>query len=69
MRDDRPAPAELPLPRVKLPAFEPPTPEEIARRRALFAKVMALRDEIGPIGVLADELVREGRPGIDDSRG
>ena len=45
------------LPRIALPPHEPVTPEEIERRRALFAKSIALREEIGPIGVLADELV------------
>ena len=50
------APAKIPL-----PPFKRASPEEIARRRKIFAEVMRLREEIGPIGIPADELVREGR--------
>jgi hypothetical protein len=52
-------------PRVTLPPWTPPTPEEIARRRALFAKVMTLREEIGPIGITTDELVHQARAEAD----
>lgn len=43
----------------------PVSEEEIARRRALFAKVMALRERIGPIGVRTDELVHMARAEAD----
>jgi len=65
MRHDRPTSAEMTTPRIELPAFRPITPEEIRRRRVLFAKVMALREEIGLIGVPADELLREARVDAD----
>jgi hypothetical protein len=45
--------------------IEPPTPEEIERRRVLFARVMALRDEIGPIGISTSELIRQVREEAD----
>ena len=50
---------------IELLPFRPITPEEIARRRRLFAKVMARRDEIGVIGAPADELPREARVDAD----
>jgi len=65
MRDDLSSTPEMTLPRIELPPFKPITPEEIERRRRLFAKVMALRDEIGVIGVPADELLREARIDAD----
>ena len=65
MRHDRAATAETTLHRIELPRFTPITPEEIERRRRLFAKVMTLRDEIGVIGVPADELLRESRVDAD----
>lgn len=40
---------------------EPPSSEEIARRRELFDQVMRLRQKIGPIGITAGELVRQAR--------
>jgi hypothetical protein len=49
------------LPRITIPPSTPPTPEEIERRRALVAKVWALREEIGPIGISTAELVRQAR--------
>jgi len=61
MEGEEPPAANPPLPRLVLPLLEPPSPEEIARRRALFDRVMALREEIGPIGVRTDELVRQAR--------
>lgn len=67
MGDDVPAPAGATLARIVLPPDEPITQEEIERRRALFAKVMALRDEIGPIGLRADDLVHLARGDADAS--
>lgn len=49
------------LHKVKLPAVEEVTTEEVLRRRTLFSKVMRLREEIGPIGVPADELIHQVR--------
>jgi hypothetical protein len=50
-----------PMSTIALGADEPVTTEEIERRRALFARTIALREEIGPIGLSADELVRRAR--------
>ncbi|MEA2594817.1 MAG: hypothetical protein QOF01_1286 [Thermomicrobiales bacterium] len=55
----------LTLPRIEMQPIEPPTPEEIERRRVLFARVMALRDEIGPIGISTSELIRQVREEAD----
>ena len=63
MRDDSPASAEATLPKIKLPEFAPVTPEEIERRRALFAQIVALREKIGPIGVPVEDLIHELRGG------
>ena len=51
--------------RVALPPLAPATPEEIACRRALFARVMARRSAIGPIGIRTDELVHQSRVEAD----
>jgi hypothetical protein len=51
---------------IEIPPSVPTTPEEIARRRAHFARVMALREEIGPIGISTDELVHAAREDLDD---
>jgi hypothetical protein len=42
------------------------TPEELARRRELIDEMTALRDEIGPIGISTDELIRQVRCDEDD---
>lgn len=39
----------------------PPPPEEIERRRQVVAKILKLRDEVGPIGISVTELLREVR--------
>ena len=44
-----------------IPSPKRASPEEIARRRALFAEVMRLREKIGPIGITTDELIRQAR--------
>ena len=49
------------LPRIEIPPDDPPDAAEIERRRELFARVIARRDRIGPIGIPIDQLVREGR--------
>lgn len=65
MDDDRPASSTPVLPKIALPPFEPVTPEEIERRRALFVQTIALREKIGPIGVRVDDLIHELRGGDD----
>ena len=65
MPDDRPEAISTTLPKIKLPEFPPVTPEEIERRRALFAKTVALREEIGPIGIPVEDLIHELRGGDD----
>jgi hypothetical protein len=65
MDDDRSASTDATLPRIKLPDLSPPTPEEIERRRELFKETMALREEIGPIGVRVEDLIHELRGGDD----
>lgn len=51
---------------IVLPPLLPPTPDDLARRRRLFARAMALRDEIGPIGITTDDLVHQAREEADD---
>jgi len=46
---------------VKMPVAVAATPGEIERRRALASRVMALRREIGPIGITTEKLVHEAR--------
>ena len=48
-----------------MPPIDPPSLEEIVRRRELFARVMALREEIGLIDIAADELVHMSRVEAD----
>ncbi|HEY7030312.1 MAG TPA: hypothetical protein VH482_03245 [Thermomicrobiales bacterium] len=53
------------LTRIELPTIPRASAEEIERRRTLFAQAMALRDEIGPIGLSAADLVRQSRDESD----
>jgi hypothetical protein len=46
---------------ITIPPPEPITPEELARRRANYERVVALREKIGPIGITADELIHQAR--------
>lgn len=39
----------------------PPTPEEIERRRTVFAEMQRLRDKVGPAGIDTAALVRVAR--------
>lgn len=55
--------------RISIPPIEPVTQAEIERRRALFDKVMALREKIGPIGISADELIWQARNEDDAADG
>lgn len=56
------------LPPVVVPTLEPPTAEEIARRTALAEEARKLREEIGPLGFSAVDLIREGRDETDELR-
>lgn len=51
---------------ITIPPPEPITPEELARRRALYDESIALREAIGPIGISTDELIRQVRCEDDD---
>ncbi|HVC33460.1 MAG TPA: hypothetical protein VNL16_08115 [Chloroflexota bacterium] len=53
------------LHRIQIPPFEPPSPEEIQRRRKLFDEVMRLRESMPPLGFDAAELIRQLRDGDD----
>ena len=43
------------------PPEEPITPQELARRAALYEATMRLRAEIGPIGLTSAVLIRQAR--------
>lgn len=64
MDDDRGASAGVTLPRIEIDR-SPPSPEEIERRRKLFEEIRVIREEIGPIGVLVEDLIHELRGGDD----
>jgi hypothetical protein len=49
------------VPKIEMPPIPPPTPEEIARRREVVERIVALRDKIGPIGISTAELIRQVR--------
>jgi hypothetical protein len=49
------------LPKIEIPPPEPITPEEIERRRKLFAEVMRLRESMPPLGFDAATLIRQLR--------
>jgi hypothetical protein len=67
MRSALPDSETATLATIEIPPSVPPTPEEIVRRQAHFAKVMALREEIGPIGISSDDLVHAARENLDDA--
>jgi hypothetical protein len=69
MRPDFDGSMSATLPRITIPPSVPPSPEEIERRRALAAKVLALREEIGPIGISTAELIRQVREEEDGDDG
>lgn len=50
-----------PLPRIKLAPSKPLTRKELDRRRHIVDSILKLRQEIGPIGIPAEELVRQVR--------
>lgn len=49
------------LPRVEIPPVERATPQELERRRHIIEEIRRLRQEIGPIGIAADELIQQAR--------
>lgn len=57
------------MPRLVLPEEPAITPDELARRRQLYAEAQALREEIGPIGIPADELIHQVREEADTDCG
>lgn len=69
MRDDRPTGSGETRPKIVLPPDEPVTPEEIERRQALFARVIARREAMDPIGISADDLIHELRGATTGSTG
>ena len=44
------------LPRIPIPLPEPPTPEELERRRIIIERILERRERVGPIGIRADDL-------------
>jgi hypothetical protein len=44
-------------PKIHIPPIVPATPEELARRRALFAEIDRIREQIGPIGMNVVDLI------------
>lgn len=49
------------------PSTEPPSLEEIQRRRVVFDQILRVREQIGPVGVSADELIRQVRSEAEES--
>ena len=45
----------------RLPAYVPPTDEELRRRRAVAERLRLLREEMEPLGLSAVDLIREDR--------
>jgi excisionase family DNA binding protein len=62
-RLDRADGTATPPTRVSVPPPREATPEELARRRALFERARANRDRQPPLGVTTAELLREVRIG------
>lgn len=61
MRANELTPIVTMLEPIEVPPAKPVPAEEVERRRALFAKVMARRESIGPIGLPVDELIHQVR--------
>ncbi len=60
-------PVKMPQPhdRIRIPVAKAPPSREIESRRALALRVLALRSEIGPIGIPIEELIRQVRDETD----
>ena len=48
-------------PKIKIPPYVPPTPEQVEKRRRAIDEILRLRHEIGPIGISVTEWIREDR--------
>lgn len=59
--------APVTYPAIDIPPIVPPTPEELARRRALFDEIARIRERIGPIGTNAVDLIDADFYDLDDS--
>lgn len=49
------------LPRIILSPYNPPSQEELDRRRGAAEEILRMRAEIGPIGKSVTDLIREDR--------
>lgn len=47
------------------PAIELPSPEELARRRKAFAKILEIREKMPPLDCSVVELIRESREELE----
>ena len=63
--DEHSGAVRVAVPKIELPEFVPPTPEELERRQKLFGEIMRLRQEMKPLGISVSELIREHREGED----
>jgi hypothetical protein len=52
--------------RLNLPPVKPASPEEIARRAEVVARMRKLRQEIGPVDLTVEDLLAEDDPEDDD---
>jgi hypothetical protein len=50
---------------IKLPPIPDPTPEELRRRAEAIDRMIAVREQIGPIGISTSDLIREVRDELD----
>ncbi|MDO8673833.1 MAG: hypothetical protein Q7O66_20680 [Dehalococcoidia bacterium] len=60
-RDIEPEYGRMRLPRIILPAYKPPTEEELALRRSAIEEILRIRSEIGLVGRSVTDLIREDR--------
>ena len=56
---------QAPERKIKLPPIQPPSEDELARRREAFARITAIREAMEPLGCSAVDLIREDRYGDD----
>jgi hypothetical protein len=49
------------LPRIHIPPYVPPTPEQLRRWKELADEADRIRAEIGPVDIRADELLHLAR--------
>ena len=60
-RDNEPRHLGARLPRIILPPYNPPTPENLERRQNAAKEILRMRSEIGPLGRSVTDLIREDR--------